>query len=46
MSEPAFFGTPMGGRFYEVTMPAVGDQLKRLNTHLAPIIKLAAIDLT
>jgi hypothetical protein len=31
MSGPAFFQTRMGARFYDVTMPAVADELKRLN---------------
>lgn len=42
MSGPTFFTTRMGVRFYEVTMPAIGDQLERLNTTLAPVIKVVA----
>ena len=38
MSGPAFFQTRMGARFYEVTMPAIADELKRLNRNIEALV--------
>ena len=38
MSEPKFFQTRMGQRFYEHTMPELVRQLERLNELLARLV--------
>lgn len=38
MSGTEFFQTRMGARFYEVTMPAIADELKRLNGNLVALV--------
>ena len=38
MSEPKFFQTRMGARFYEHTMPELVKQLERLNELLGRLV--------
>ena len=42
MSDPAFYRTRMGQRFYERTMPTLVEQLERLNARLDGIEVLKA----
>ena len=37
---PGFFQTGMGHRFYEGTMPALVEQLKRLNSNLEKFLEI------
>jgi hypothetical protein len=38
MNGPEFFRTAMGRRFFEATMPAIADELARLNTTMAALV--------